>query len=480
MSQKSKKSSLGRKFVADLFDSDSYLFDRSQFLGLLREMFNIKTKWKNNLYIDIPFCEQRCLYCAYFRGIPSGTNSVKRFTRDVLLPQIGLFSEVFRRREFYQVQFGGGTPTLIAPSIMEGIFRSIPNFDRIPVKIIEVSPYSFTDDYIDLLSAHDFTNISIGVQTFSSPRLRKQNRPPINKSRIRRFCRRIEQSGMISNIDLMFFMDGADTDMSAERKDLEYALSVLRPVEIVVHCKYGVVSNNKGLHEPLTNLIREMLKKYPEYICVNSSLKKSDMQDDPCIRLMRDRFDYLMSFQAVRVHPANFGYNTLALGDALDSSPLYSSFFKYLILHNKYHSARVVNWDWSSDRYGEFIRVRKRQNLPYHSFNQNEFFVNKKDEKKVDSIAARLQSLMVLDKYLCKRILAPHAYKIVNIIRYDDSCREIEFARDGHDDNFLLSIHREKPDIPCQKTGSGHYISYDHTSMNRTQLDFINELTASV
>ncbi len=467
-----------RRFVADLFDSDSYSFDRSKFLSLLRELFKIKTRWKNNLYIDIPFCEQKCLYCAYFRGIPSSPRAVKEFTSDILIPQIDLLSDVFESGEFYQVQFGGGTPTLISPSGLEKIFRSIPNFRGIPVKIIEVNPNSFTDDYIDLLSEYDFTNISLGVQTFSGSRLKKQNRPPIDKKRIEHFCRQIERRGMISNIDLMFFLDGDETDLEAERKDLEYALSVLRPIEVVVHSKYGVVSNNKKLHAPLTKLIKEMLAKHPEYICVNSSFKKSDMQDDPCIRLMRDRFDYLMSFQAVRVHPANFGYNTLALGDCLDSSPLYSSFYKYLILHNKYHSARVINWDWSSDRYEQFVNVRKGHDLPYHEFSQDDFFINPDDEKKVDSIVRRLQSLMVLDRYLYKRILKSHDYKVVNIINCSDTCSEVEFGRDGCGDNFLISIHSKKPSVPCRKTDGGHYISCDCDRMNRAQSRFIADLIA--
>lgn len=480
MSHLPKQHRFCHEFLADLFDCNSYSFKRSEFLGLLRDLFKIGNRWKENLYIDIPFCEQKCLYCAYFRGIASSPEEVSKFTNDILIPQINLFSDVFKSKNFYQVQFGGGTPTLISPTGMERIFRSIPNFRRIPVKIIEVSPCSFTDDYIDLLSEYGFTNISIGVQTFSGSRLKKQNRPPVEKKRIKHFCRQIERCGMISNVDLMFFLDGDATDLSAERKDLEYTLSVLRPIEVVIHSKYGVVSNNKKLHRPLTNLIKEMLAKYPEYICVNSSLKKSDMSDDPCIRLMRDRFDYLMSFQAVRVHPANFGYNTLALGDFMDSSPLYSSFYKYLILYNRHHLARVINWDWSLERYDEFTRFRKTHKLPYHEFSQGDFFVNPKDEKKADSIMRNLQSLMKLDRYLYKRVLKSHEYRIVNIINSDDSCYEIEFGRDGHGDNFLVNISLEKPAKRVCKTKTGYYISFDGREMNKDQSRFFNDLASCI
>ena len=335
---------LPKAFVQDLFGGRSHDLDLREFYRLLHDLFSIPNRWRNNLYIDIPFCEQRCKYCCYFRGLPSKRRQVSTFYKRVLLPQLDQFKDVLKKNSFYQLQFGGGTPTLLSAHELERIFQHIPAIDRIPVKIIEVSPQSLTDEHIALFGKYEFTTISLGVQTFSGETLKRQNRPPVDKRRLRYFCREIERHGMISNIDLILFLDGGSKgDLLRGRRDLEYALSVLRPVEIAIHSKYGVVSGNKKLSAPLTRLVKEMLKKYPEYICVNSLLEKRDMEGDPCLRLMRDRFDYLMSFQTAQVHPANYGYNTLALGGLEDASPLYSSYHQYLILHNRCHATRVVN-----------------------------------------------------------------------------------------------------------------------------------------
>ena len=74
----------------------------------------------SGLYLHIPFCEHKCIYCDFYSLAPAETSEpdqsqgtlIDRFLVN-LGREIDLQGEKFRSAETYQtVFFGGGTPSL--------------------------------------------------------------------------------------------------------------------------------------------------------------------------------------------------------------------------------------------------------------------------------------------------------------------------------------------------------------------------------
>ena len=66
-----------------------------------------------SVYIHIPFCKQKCKYCS-FVSFPC----LKKMTGYIL----SLFKEIdinYNGEELKSLYFGGGTPSLVAPSYLK-------------------------------------------------------------------------------------------------------------------------------------------------------------------------------------------------------------------------------------------------------------------------------------------------------------------------------------------------------------------------
>jgi oxygen-independent coproporphyrinogen-3 oxidase len=123
-----------------------------------------------SLYLHLPFCEHRCLFCGCHVIIsPHKENSLPYL--DLLGREFGLVAERLPdRRRVSQLHLGGGTPTYFAPQQLEELLRELFRFFT-PTEdaelAIEVDPRVTTREHVDTLAALDFNRISLGVQDFT-------------------------------------------------------------------------------------------------------------------------------------------------------------------------------------------------------------------------------------------------------------------------------------------------------------------------
>src|SRR5512139_1590848 len=88
------------------------------------------------LYLHIPFCEHKCLYCDFYSIAPDGSRTdyeslIGRFLQ-ALDREVTLRGSDGRFREqFDTLFFGGGTPSLLSPSNISEILRSLRNQFRV-------------------------------------------------------------------------------------------------------------------------------------------------------------------------------------------------------------------------------------------------------------------------------------------------------------------------------------------------------------
>ena len=79
------------------------------------------------LYIHIPFCKRRCIYCDFF----STTCSEKIPTYvDALCKELDIRKD-YADEEIETIYFGGGTPSQLSIEELENIFHHIYNIYKV-------------------------------------------------------------------------------------------------------------------------------------------------------------------------------------------------------------------------------------------------------------------------------------------------------------------------------------------------------------
>ena len=130
-----------------------------------------------SMYIHIPFCTRRCLFCACNVLISNNKKRVDQYLSS-LKKEISKNAEIVDR-EVVQLHFGGGTPTHLTTNQLEDLLIHIEDkfkFSSNAERSIEIHPSVTTDEHIDVLTNHGFNRMSVGVQDFDHNVQDKLNR----------------------------------------------------------------------------------------------------------------------------------------------------------------------------------------------------------------------------------------------------------------------------------------------------------------
>jgi len=356
-------------------------FYQSRFTKTLYHMFKEKNSWKNVLYIHTPFCSQKCNYCVYHSYVPTSKEQ-SDFYHIHLPKQVEQYHKILNEVAFDEVYFGGGTPTIASSKTLESIFRSIPHFDEIPTKMIEAHPRSLTKAHIDLLSRYRFNYLSLGIQTLSNEILKKQNRLHISKEKLIDICSQLNNINIIYNIDLIFFLDtGELPDLKQGREDLIYVLSILKPTSVVIHLNYRVKKSPKKNNETI-KLIKEVLRTFPAYKCVNSLLHQKDAFNDSQFnaeyRLMRNNYDFDCYLLGKYPNLPVYGYNIVGLGNykKMSITSNYYHFIFRLLDSGIFLQQSELILQQIKNLYLNYKQIRSLLHLKYMSVSPNFFLKN--------------------------------------------------------------------------------------------------------
>jgi oxygen-independent coproporphyrinogen-3 oxidase len=123
-----------------------------------------------SLYVHLPFCEQRCLFCGCNVVITKQKDQAEKYL-DYLFREINMVADLMdRSRPVVQFHWGGGTPTYLSAEQMARLFKfqtSLFTLTPDAEVAIEVDPRVTTPSQIDLLKELGFNRISLGVQDFN-------------------------------------------------------------------------------------------------------------------------------------------------------------------------------------------------------------------------------------------------------------------------------------------------------------------------
>lgn len=178
------------------------------------------------LYIHIPFCAKRCLYCDFFS---STDMRVKERYVEALIREMVLRHGYLGGEAIETIYFGGGTPSQLTAQDFKRLFEAIGRwFDirRCEEITLEANPDDITPAYLESLGDLPFNRISMGVQSFCDADLRFLNRRHTAEQAERAvaLCKRAGLTNI--SIDLIYGLPGQTLAAWEENLDQAIALDV--------------------------------------------------------------------------------------------------------------------------------------------------------------------------------------------------------------------------------------------------------------
>ena len=160
------------------------------------------------IYIHIPFCKRRCIYCDFF----STTRSEEKPTYvRALCQELAIRKDYLEDEEIETIYLGGGTPSQLTEEELNEIFTSLYNIYKVKEDAeitLEANPDDLTPEYVSMLRRLPVNRISMGIQTFQEETLKLLHRRHSARQAIEAFHRCREAGFRNISIDLMYGLPG--------------------------------------------------------------------------------------------------------------------------------------------------------------------------------------------------------------------------------------------------------------------------------
>jgi oxygen-independent coproporphyrinogen III oxidase len=158
-----------------------------------------------SLYIHVPFCAQKCAYCAFYSE-PSTGDLINRYVA-ALVRELELVASDLKPRTIF---FGGGTPSLLNLRQWENILRALERLTLLGADefTVECNPATVSADKAKLLRDFGVNRVSMGVQSLDEALLDRLGRIHTREMVFKSFDL-LRRAGLDNlNLDLMFAIPG--------------------------------------------------------------------------------------------------------------------------------------------------------------------------------------------------------------------------------------------------------------------------------
>lgn len=191
-----------------------------------------------SLYIGIPFCPSRCLYCSFVSTDIKNSGSYMDEFCGLLCREIEKTGEILRRLGFsvQNIYIGGGTPAVLSPENLEKIFAAVKN----NIDLSWLDEYTLEAGRPDVITAEKLicaknggvSRISINPQTLNDVTLKKIGRKHTADDFYRAFhlARKLGFDNI--NTDLIAGLPGENFEMFKRSID---EIAALGPENVTVH-----------------------------------------------------------------------------------------------------------------------------------------------------------------------------------------------------------------------------------------------------
>lgn len=176
-----------------------------------------------SIYIHYPFCKSKCPYCDFNSHVKSGIDH-EEFLRGYLR-EIEFFASKLQNRRIKTIFFGGGTPSLMPISLVEGILEKLNQVWRIDDSCeitLEANPTSFEASKFKEFRKAGINRLSIGIQALNDNDLKFLGREHSAKEAIET----IETASKIfDNFSFDLIYARPEQTLENWKKELERAIS---------------------------------------------------------------------------------------------------------------------------------------------------------------------------------------------------------------------------------------------------------------
>ena len=173
-----------------------------------------------SLYIHIPFCVRKCLYCDFLSFPVSGNTSkgpvmerLKSYANQ-LQKEIEFSADLYREYQVLSVFLGGGTPSILPEKEVSRIMETIRKHYRISDDAeitIEMNPETASEDKLQEYITSGINRISIGLQSADDEELARIGRIHDYETFLRAYELTHKTGFRNINIDLMAALPGQST-----------------------------------------------------------------------------------------------------------------------------------------------------------------------------------------------------------------------------------------------------------------------------
>lgn len=179
------------------------------------------------LYIHIPFCDHKCIYCDFYSIITS--DNIQQFL-NALKTEIKYFSDLYSESSFFSsVFFGGGTPSLMKPDYLEEIIIHLKRFFNISDNAeitMETNPGTVDKSKLKEFKDAGINRISIGIQSFDEDELKFLTRIHDKRTAIQTVYNAAEVGFENISIDLIFNLPNQTKKKWIENLNLAVSLPI--------------------------------------------------------------------------------------------------------------------------------------------------------------------------------------------------------------------------------------------------------------
>lgn len=175
------------------------------------------------LYIHVPFCARKCIYCDFF-SVPFDKERAVRYT-EALCRELGLKKAL--AGPLKSVYIGGGTPGLLDRGSLTNLFDALKehyDFSASPEITMEANPGSSAAETSILLAELGINRLSIGMQSFNDNELKTLGRVHCSAEAVSAYEAASAAGIRNISVDLIYGIPGQT--LSSWRKSLSEAVKL--------------------------------------------------------------------------------------------------------------------------------------------------------------------------------------------------------------------------------------------------------------
>lgn len=168
------------------------------------------------LYIHVPFCRRKCRYCAFYSEASApGSDARLASWASALLCEMRREAEALGHPSLRTVFFGGGTPSLLSPSLVGAVLDAAAGLFSLDAQAeisMEANPESMNEEKARGFRLAGVNRVSLGVQALDDALLAALGRVHDKKTALSAYSA-LRRAGFHNvGLDLMWGLPGQSVD----------------------------------------------------------------------------------------------------------------------------------------------------------------------------------------------------------------------------------------------------------------------------